>query len=146
MRLVRYNPLNELALLRNSFNTLFTDPLSNGESKDWSPAVDIFEDPDSIVLNVDLPGVKKEDILVNIEEKVLTISGEKKSLIEQDETGKDNNNFYRRERVYGSFTRSFTLSPELVTDEVDADFKNGVLKIIFKKNKTKETVKQITIN
>ena len=140
MRLVRYNPLNELALLRNSFNDFFT-PISKGESKDWYPAVDILDEGDSVVLNVDLPGVQKEDILVNIEEKVLTISGER-----QSETREDKNTFYRRERITGSFKRSFTLSDELITDEVDAGFKDGVLKITLGKKQTKEAVKQITIN
>ncbi len=141
MRLVRYNPLNELALLRNSFNDFFTDPISKGESKDWYPAVDILDEGDSVVLKVDLPGVPKEDIQVNIEEKVLTISGERKSEIDENKK-----NYHRRECIYGSFSRSFTLSPELATDEVDAGFKEGVLTITLKKDQTKETVKQITIN
>jgi len=106
MRLVRYNPLN-VALFRNSVNDFFTNPAANGESKEWSPAVDILDKGDSIVLNVDLPGVRKEDISVNIEEKVLTISGERKS-----ETQEEGEIFYRRERLHGSFSRSFTLSPK----------------------------------
>lgn len=141
MRLVRYNPLNEFALLRNSFNDFFTDPISKGEPKGWYPAVDILDEGDSVVLNVDLPGVQKEDILVNIEEKVLTISGERKS-----ETRENKNTFYRQERIIGSFKRRFTLSDEFITDEVDAGFKDGVLKITLQKNQTKEAVKQITIN
>ncbi|MCP4719367.1 MAG: Hsp20/alpha crystallin family protein [Desulfobacteraceae bacterium] len=141
MRLVRYNPLNEFALLRNSFNDFFTDPISKGESKGWYPAVDILDEGDSIVLHVDLPGVQKEDILVNIEDKVLTISGERNS-----ETRENKNTFYRQERIIGSFKRRFTLSDEFITDEVDAGFKDGVLKITLQKNQTKEAVKQITIN
>ncbi|MCP3943511.1 MAG: Hsp20/alpha crystallin family protein [Desulfobacteraceae bacterium] len=141
MRLVRYNPLNELAALTNSFNDFFTNPQANGESKDWYPAVDILDQADSIELRVDLPGVHKEDIAVNIEEKLLTISGERKS-----ETPENENTFSRKECITGSFKRSFKLSDDLITDEVDAGFKDGVLKVTLKKNKTKEEVKQITIN
>lgn len=141
MRLVRYNPLNEMALFRNSFNNFFTDPIVKGESKSWYPAVDIMDKGDSIVLMIDLPGVLKEDISVNLEEKVLTISGERKS-----ETNENEKTFYRRERSYGNFSRSFTLAPELLTKEVDAGFNEGVLTITLKKNQAKEEVKKITIH
>ena len=88
MRLVKYNPLNEMALLKNSYNGFFEDPIYKGKSNDWYPTVDILDEADSVVLNMDLPGVHKEDIVVNIEEKVLTISGERKS-------EKDKATFYR---------------------------------------------------
>ncbi|MBA3012009.1 MAG: Hsp20/alpha crystallin family protein [Proteobacteria bacterium] len=141
MRLVRYNPLNELALLRNSFTDFFTDSAPKAESQDWSPAVDIFDAKDSIVLMIDLPGVQKEDIRVNIEKEILTLSGERKPEIEGDK-----HTFYKRERIFGSFRRNFILSPELLTEEVDASFKEGVLKITLKKNKITEAAKQISIH
>ncbi len=152
MRLVRYTPLNDFTLLKNSFNDFFTDPIVKEKSQNWQPAVDIFEEGDSIVLNVDLPGVKKEDIQVKLEEKVLIISGQRQTEpvnAEDESPGTDETTFFRRERIYGSFSRSFTLSPELLPDnenEVDARVKDGILTIILKKNKVKETVKQITIN
>ena len=141
MRLVRYTPLNELALLRNSFNDFPADSAPKAEAKDWSPAVDIFDANDSIVLMIDLPGVQKEDIRVNIEKEILTLSGERKPEIEGDK-----NSFYKRERIFGSFRRNFILSPELLTEEVDASFKEGVLKITLRKNKITEAAKQITIH
>ncbi len=144
MRLVRYNPFNELDFWGNSFNRCFNDSISTKTTKTgerWYPAVDILNEQDSIVLNVELPGVKKEDISINIEDKVLTIKGERRY---ENEEKKDS--YYRKERSYGSFKRSFCLSDEILTDEVNADFKDGVLKVSLEKDTTKEEVKQITIN
>ncbi|NOX33333.1 MAG: Hsp20/alpha crystallin family protein [Deltaproteobacteria bacterium] len=142
MRLVRYNPFNELGFWGNSFNDFFNDSLFNTKADEpWYPAVDILNEKDNVVLNVELPGVKKEDISVNIEDRVLTIKGERKF---EDEEKKDN--YFRKERAYGSFKRSFSLSDDILIDEVNADFKDGVLKLTLKKDNTKEEVKQITIN
>jgi len=99
MRLVRYNPLNELAFWGNSFNdfsSFFNTKPKTGES--WYPAVDILNEKNNVVLNIELPGVKKEDISVNIEDRVLTIKGERKF---ENEERKDS--YFRKERSYGSF-------------------------------------------
>jgi len=142
MRLVRYNPLNELSVFRNAFDDFFTDSVSRIEkSQCFSPAVDIVNKEDKVELNVDLAGMKKEDIVVNIEDKVLTISGERKF---QEEEKKEN--YFRRERSCGSFKRAFTLSDDILTEEVTADYVDGVLKIVLKKDMVKEEVKQITVN
>ncbi|MCP4671839.1 MAG: Hsp20/alpha crystallin family protein [Desulfobacula sp.] len=142
MRLVKYNPLNELAFWGNSFNDCFNDSIfKTKNSESWYPAVDILNEKDSVVLNVELPGLKKEDISVKIEERILTIEGERK--IENEEKKE---NYYRRERTYGSFKRAFNLSDDVLIDDVNADFKDGVLKLILKKDNTKEELKQITIN
>jgi len=142
MRLVRYNPLNELAFWGNSFNdfsSFFNTKSKTGES--WYPAVDILNEKDNVVLNIELPGVKKEDISVNIEDRVLTIKGERKF---ENEEKKDS--YFRKERSYGSFKRSFSLSDDVLIDDVDANFRDGILKLTLKKDTTKEEVKQITIN
>ncbi|MDA3918447.1 MAG: Hsp20/alpha crystallin family protein [Deltaproteobacteria bacterium] len=142
MRLVRYNPLNELALWGNSFNNFFNDDLFKPETdKSWYPAVDILNEKKSVVLNIELPGLKKEDISVKIEDRVLTIEGERKI-----DNEKNKETYYRRERTYGSFKRSFNLSDDVLIDDVDASFKDGVLKLTLKKDNTKEELKQITIN
>ncbi len=142
MRLVRYNPLNELALWGNSFNNFLNDGMFKPETeKPWYPAVDILNEKESVVLNIELPGLKKEDISVKIEDRVLTIEGERK--IENEKTRE---NYYRRERTYGSFKRSFNLSDDVFIDDVDASFKDGILKLTLKKDNTKEELKQITIN
>ncbi len=142
MRLVRYNPLNELAFWGNSFNHFFNDPVFKSETnQSWSPAVDILNNEDSVVLNIELPGLKKEDISVKIEERVLTIQGERKTDSEENKE-----NYYRRERTYGNFKRSFNLSDDVLIDDVNADFNDGILKLTLKKDTTKEELKQITIN
>jgi HSP20 family protein len=142
MRLVKYNPLNELAFWGNSFNHLFNDSiLKTKNSESWYPAVDILNTKDSVVLNIELPGLKKEDITVKIEDRVLTIEGERKI-----ETEENRENFFRQERTYGNFKRSFHLSDDVLIDDVNADFKDGVLKLVLKKDNTKEELKQITIN
>ncbi len=142
MKLVRYNPFNETAFWGNSFNDFFNDSFFKSKTNgSWYPAVDILNEKDTVVLNVELPGLKKEDISVNIEDRVLTIKGEKKF-----ETEEKKDCYYRKERSYGSFKRSFSLSDDVLIDEVAADYKDGVLKLTLKKDTSKEEVKQITIN
>ncbi len=140
MKLVRYNPFNDIDFWGNSFNSCFNDSVVREKrSQGWTPVVDILSQNDTVVLNVELPGMKKENISVNIEEKVLTIKGERK--LENED-----NVFHRRERYYGNFKRSFNLSDDILTDEVSADYTDGILKVTLKKDTTKEEVKEITIN
>lgn len=89
-----------------------------------APAVDVSEDEKCYAITVELPGVKKEDVTVEVHENVLSIRGEKKS--ERDEK-RDRTHWL--ERTYGSFGRSFTLPPSAVTDEMKAIFNDGVLKL-----------------
>ena len=140
MRLVRYNPLNERSLFKTAFDDFFNDPVSRSRES-WTPAVDIVTKEDLVELHVELPGLDKKDITVNIQDGVLTISGERKL-----ETEEKKENYYRRERRYGSFKRSFSLSDDILTDDVTADYADGVLKVTLKKDAEKETVKQITVN
>ena len=142
MKLIRYNPFNEIDFWGNRFDNFFNDSFFRTRQNDgFTPAVDIVSNGDTITLNVELPGMGKEDISVNVENKVLTITGERKF---DEEEKKDT--YYRRERAYGMFKRSFNLSDEIMTDEVSADYKDGVLTVTLKKDTAKEAVKQITIN
>jgi len=140
MRLVRYNPINELAFWGNAFNDSFFNTKSKTDTP-WYPAVDILNEKDDVILNIELPGIKKEDISINIEDRVLTIKGERKF-----ENEEKMDSYLRKERSYGSFKRSFNLSDDVLIDEVNADFQDGVLKLTLKKDTAKEEVKQITIN
>lgn len=100
------------------------------------PAVDIFEDKDDIVVKAELPGMSKDDIVVNLTDSTLTIKGEKKKEEEVKEE-----NYYRSERSYGSFIRTLELPKEVQADKVKASFKNGVLEVRMPKTeeaKTKE--------
>ena len=94
----------------------------------WIPAVDIYETKESIVLNVELPGVTKEDISLEVKDSTLTLRGEKK--LEKDVKEE---NFHRMERTYGGFTRAFTLPSTVQQDKVKAKFKDGILEIMLPK-------------
>ena len=142
MKLVRYNPFNELDFWNTSMDRFFNNRVSTaGRSGSFSPAVDIVDGKEKVVLNVELPGMDKKDIKVNIEDRVLTISGKRNK-----ETRDETDTWTRTERVFGSFKRAFTLSDSIVTDDVAADYKDGILSITLKKDAQKEAVRQITVN
>ncbi|MFN6962586.1 MAG: Hsp20/alpha crystallin family protein [Pyrinomonadaceae bacterium] len=132
MNLVTYDPFRELRSLQDEVNRLFSTSFNRGGSDimrgAWSPSVDIFENKDSIVLEAELPGMKPEDVNISIENNVLTIHGERKF-----EKKDEQDNFHRVERSYGSFTRSFTLPPTVSSENVDAVFENGVLRLTLMK-------------
>jgi HSP20 family protein len=135
MNIVRYDPFRELRSLQDEVNRLFSNSFSRGGSGDnelmrgaWSPSVDIFENKDQIVLEAELPGMKPEDVNISIENNVLTIHGERK--FEKKDEG---DNFHRVERSYGSFTRSFTLPPTVSSENAQAEFENGVLRLTLAK-------------
>lgn len=97
-------------------------------TRPWAPPVDIKETPDALVLSAELPGIEKKDVTIGIEENVLTISGARN--FSRDEKKED---FHRIERVYGSFSRSFTLPRNVKVDGAKAGFENGVLTVTIPK-------------
>jgi HSP20 family protein len=108
---------------------------------DWSPSVDISETDKEYVVKADLAGVKKEDVKVDVQNGVLTLSGERK--FEQEE--KDQKH-HRVERAYGSFTRSFTLPDNVLQDKISADSKDGVINVHLPKTDiTKSSAKKIAV-
>jgi HSP20 family protein len=94
----------------------------------WNPAVDIYENQDTIVLEADLPGLKSGDFELSIENFTLTLKGERKF-----EKKSDGDNYHRVERSYGSFTRTFTLPSTINVEGVQAEFKEGVLRVSLPK-------------
>jgi HSP20 family protein len=108
----------------------------------FSPAVDIVENDDDIVVKAEIPGMEQKDLDVNLSGDVLTIKGEKKA--EHEEKG---DNFHRIERSYGSFSRSIALPCEVQEDKVEATYKHGVLSLKLPKTETckKKSVK-ITVH
>ncbi len=94
------------------------------EIEETAPVVDIYEEGDDVVVKAEMPGIKKEDVEVSLTDDTITISGEKKK-----EEEVERKNYYRLERSYGSFTRSFRLPVEVQSDKAKAKFKNGVLEI-----------------
>ena len=146
MSLVRWDPFRNIATLQDRINRLFDDafPRPAGSDEDlvcaWRPLVDIFETENGIVIQVDLPGVTKEDVSVEVKENVLTIQGERKI-----ETQASDDQYYRRERSCGTFQRSFTMRSIIAPDKIKASFKNGVLKIEIPKPE-EEKPRQVSVN
>jgi HSP20 family protein len=130
MALVRWEPVRELSSIQSEmnrlFNTFFDTPTTgNGRSaRRWLPAMDVVETDDHFVLTADLPGLSEEDVSIEVEENVLTVSGERKAEHEYKREG-----YVRVERSYGSFRRSLTLPKGVDADAVSASFDKGVLEI-----------------
>ncbi len=107
-----------------------------------APSIDIYEEGDDVVVKAELPGMKKEDIEVSLADDSITISGEKKKEEKVERKG-----YFRHERSYGSFARSFSLPSEVRTDDAKAEFRDGVLEIrVPKTEEAKKRVKKVTIH
>jgi len=133
MNIVKYDPFRDLRNIQDEMNRLFSGTFSHGNQDEvlrgaWSPSVDIFENKNEIVLEAELPGMKAEDVNISIENNVLTLHGERKF-----EKKDERDNFHRVERSYGSFTRSFTLPPTVSSENAQAEFENGVLRLTLAK-------------
>ena len=135
-QLTVWNPFRELDEVQNRLSSFFggTFPRfgnGNGGLKmaDWSPQVDISEDEKEYLVKTDLPEMKKNEINVNVENGVLSISGERKS-----EKEEKNKKFHRIERSYGSFERTFTMPEDADGTKISAEFKDGVLNVRLPKN------------
>ena len=131
MTIVRWEPLRELGSLQSEmnrlFNTVFDQPAgghANGGVRRWIPAMDLVETADHFVLRADLPGMSEEDLKIEIEDSVLTISGERKAEHQDEQQG-----FYRVERAFGAFSRSLTMPKGIDADAVSAGFDRGVLEV-----------------
>lgn len=135
--LTRWDPFKEMEDLQGRFARLFgLSPAraANGEKElltvaEWAPSVDISEDDKEWLVKADLPEVKKEDLKVTVEDGMLTITGERK--LEKEEKDKK---YYRIERSYGNFFRSFALPVGAEGSKVNAEFKDGVLRVHLPKN------------
>ena len=132
MTLIKFEPLREFESLSNRLERIFND-FSGDFSNQFHPRIDISEDEKNIYVDVEVPGIKKEDMQLSLQDNILTISGEKKS-----ETKEKNKNFYRSERSYGSFQRSFTLPADVNRDKTEAKFEDGILKITVEKSQPKQ--------
>jgi len=144
MAITRWDPFREVVSLQNRVNSLFRDLNEGGEgpltTASFVPAVDIYEDPQKVVLKLEVPGIDEKDLDVRVENHTLTVKGERK--FEQEEKEE---NFHRIERRYGSFFRAFTLPSTVDTEHVAASYNAGVLKLELTK-KPEAQPKQIKIN
>ena len=147
MQLVRWNPMNEMFSFRRPLSRVFDDfflPRTNTEDGTltwgWNPVVDIYDNEDNFVIKAELPGVSKKDIEIDIKDRVLTLKGERSA---DNEVKEDN--YYRRERTYGRFEKSFTLPANVDPDKIKADYSDGVLKIEVPKPEDQKP-KQVTVH
>jgi HSP20 family protein len=139
MALIKWTPTGSINRFFDHpfFSTDWTnDLLPSG----WNPLVDIYDNDDKIVIKAELPGIDKKDINIDVKDGVLTLKGERNS---DNETKEEN--YYRRERVYGKFQRSFTLPTHVNPEQIKADYKDGMLKIDIPKPEEKKP-KQITVH
>jgi HSP20 family protein len=150
MNLIRYEdpelstwtPFNRLATLRDEMDRLFglTAPRDPGLFNGWSPALDIYQDKDNVVVKVELPGMKKEEIKISMHEGMLTITGERK-LEEERKEGET----FRRERFYGKFHRTMALPTVVDAAKVTASYKDGILTVTLPKAEEAKP-KEIKVN
>jgi HSP20 family protein len=146
MALIRWEPARELQTIQHEMNRLFGtyfDGSGNGENAErrrWVPAMDLVEEGDHFVLRADLPGVSENEVNVELEDHVLTISGERKS---EDEERKEG--YYRLERASGRFSRSLTLPEGIDPEGVEAKFDNGVLTVRIPKPQERKP-RRVAIN
>ena len=134
--LTRWEPFAELAELRSRFDRLFDDWL-DGHERAWTPAIDVVREDDHLVLRADLPGIKPEEVKLEVEDDILTVSGEHRESKEEKDK-----HYVRRERRYGSFRRSMALPPGVEANSIKAKTHDGVVEVTIPlpKKAEKETV------
>jgi HSP20 family protein len=143
--ITRWEPSRGVTSLQDQVNRLFEDTFSRNrpgqaDLATWAPAVDIYETETEMVVKADLPDLQEKDIDVRVENNTLTIRGERKFEKEVSEE-----NYLRVERVYGSFTRSFSLPNTVKTEGIRAEYRNGTLTVrVAKREESK--AKQVKIN
>jgi len=144
--IIRWEPYRELGTLRDRMDRLFDQFSGRNWGTDegltagmWNPPVDVYESNDNIILKVDLPEVNQDDVDISVQGNTLTIRGERKRENEVQE--KD---YYRMERSYGTFMRSFSLPNTVDAEKIDANFSQGVLKVTLPKREESKP-KQIKV-
>ena len=134
--LTRWYPFAELGELRSRFDRMF-DEFSYGRERAWTPAIDVVRENGNLVVRAAIPGIKPEEVKIEVEDDILTVSGEH----EEHKEEKDKN-YVRRERRYGSFSRSMTLPPGVEAKSIKAKTHDGVVEVTIPlpKEAKKETV------
>lgn len=148
MAIVRWlDPFRDLSSIQERMNQIFEDALARSRGREeglrtgmWTPAVDIYENSDFVVVKAELPGVEKDRISVEVKDGILSLRGERKFEKEVKEES-----YHRIERSYGSFQRSFSLPVSVDQDQVTARFEDGILEVKLPK-KEKAKPKQIQVD
>ena len=150
MKLVRrknyYNPFYELERIQDEINNIFDGTFGFQQANSsgiletsWAPSVDVYDSKDNVLVKADIPGLKKEDINITVQDNTLIIEGQKNR---NDEINEDN--YVRVERFYGNFYRAILLPSEIDSSNVKAEYKNGTLELILPK-KEEAKPKQIKV-
>lgn len=141
MTLIKLSPFREMETFENQIQKIFNEfPFTRKMSGSFTPAIDLREDEKNLYLTVELPGIEKEEVKISLHNDLLTISGERKR-----EEKKEQENYYHLEMCYGTFNRSVTLPVEVDSEKIEANFKNGILKIQMPKSNPKDISKAIEI-
>ena len=137
--LTRWEPFAELGELRGRFDRMFDELVDRGE-RTWTPAIDVVRDNGNIVVRADVPGIKPEDVKIEVKDDILTVSGSHEE--RKEEKDKD---YLRRERRYGSFHRSMALPAGVEAKKIKAKTHDGVVEVVIPLPKeTKEEAVTIT--
>ena len=133
MTVVKWTPRSKSIFdnMDNMVSSVFNDDwnFQDQNIQGWIPAVDVEDKENKFIISADIPGLTKKDIKINITNNILTISGEKKSIIDSAHY-----HYHYRERQHGPFSRSFNLPETVKEDDVSASFKNGILTMILPKH------------
>jgi len=145
MTFVRFNPVKEFENFNDKIQNIFGEFPNSGFNYDNSfrPKTDIYSDEQNIYVELEVPGIKKEDLKISLKDYVLTITGEKKN------QNNDNKklSYIKSERSFGAFSRNFNLSKEIDQENIQANYENGILRIVITKQlKEQKLEKEIKIN
>ena len=121
--LTRWDPFAELGELRSRFDRMF-DELAGGRERAWTPAIDVIREDGKLVIRADIPGMKPEEVKIEVEDDILTITGEHEE--RKEEKGK---HYVRRERRYGSFSRSMALPAGVDASKIEAKTHDGIVEV-----------------
>ena len=132
MAIIRWDPFREMTSLQSQVNRL-ADSLWSGRQESWVPAVDVFDTQDAVVIKAELPGMKIDDIQIEVDDNVLTLKGERTF-----EEKLDDERYYRVERRYGSFQRSLALPQGVKADDIQATYEDGVLHVTVPKSEAEK--------
>lgn len=118
-----WRPFSDLGELRQRFDQMFREMGAGGEGN-WTPSVDVLRKNGNVVLRADLPGIKPDEVKVTVEDDVLTVSGE-----HSEESEEEEGSYMRRERRFGSFSRSMSLPAGVKAEDIESTTKDGVLEV-----------------
>jgi HSP20 family protein len=134
--LTEWRPFSDFAELRHRLDQAFRDLSEGAQHGGWGPSVDLVKKDGQLVLRADLPGIKPDEVKIDVEGGVLTVSGE-----HREETEEEKEHYMRRERRYGSFSRSMVLPAGVQADDIEAKCEDGVLEVTIPAPKGEEKQK-----